>query len=85
MMDNGGGAALLYFAIIAVFIGTVVYPGIIATIIVLAIKLFKRKLTRRKLLILWVILFVLISLALRWVISPNFPTNREVLIKMPDY
>ena len=85
MMDNGGDLALFYFAIIVVFVSTVVYPGIITTVIVFVIMLFKRKLPKRKLLFLWIIIFLIISLTIRWVLSANFPTNREVLMKMPNH
>lgn len=83
-MDNGGEMALFYSAIIVVFITVVIYPAIITSVIVLIIKIFKRKLCKRNLLLLWVIIFVIVTIALRWVLSPSFPTNRERLIKMPD-
>lgn len=81
MMDNGGGMGLVYFAIIVVFVGTVVFPAVITSIIVLIIKIFKRKLSRQTLLILWVIGFLIVSIILWFLTSVNSPLNKQILIK----
>lgn len=80
-MDNGGGMGLVYFAIIVVFIGIIVFPAVITSLIVLIIKLLKRKLSRQTLLILWVIIFFIVSIVLWFQTSPNSPLNKTILIK----
>lgn len=81
MMDNGVGMGLVYFAIIVVFIGIIVFPVIITSLIVLIIKIFKRKLSRQTLLILWVIVFFIVSITLWYLTSVNCPLNKTILIK----
>lgn len=84
MMDKGGGEALVFFAVVLFIIFRLIIPSIISLFIILVIKFFKSNLRGKSLLVLWFIFYIIVSLTLNWVLSPNFPTNREVLIKLPS-
>ena len=82
MMDNGGGEALVFFAVVLFIIFRLIIPSIISLFIVLMIKFFKSNLRGKSLLVLWFIFYIIVSLTLNWVLSPNFPPNQERIIKL---
>jgi hypothetical protein len=85
MMDNGGDEAIVFFAIVIFMIMRIIVPSVISLSVVVFVKFLKRNLSRKFLLVLWFTTYIIVSILLNWVLSPNFPTNREVLMKMPNH
>lgn len=84
MMDNGGDEALVFFAIVIFMFMRIIIPSLISLFVVFVIKFFNRNISRKSLLVFWIIFYVIVSFLLSWIFSPNFPTNHEVIIEMPD-
>lgn len=83
MIDQADGAALAFFAIVFIVIYFVIFPVIVATVLSLLIKLFNRKISTRKLVVIWVLLLILIACCLRLYAYYNVSMQGENILKQP--
>lgn len=80
MIDNGGGLALVIFAIILNIITFIIIPSILATGVSVILRLIYGKINFKKLLFFWFITLLLIAGSIRFYLFLNIKLNGDNLI-----